>query len=201
MKNNIIQFTKEKESKVRAMCLLLEKIKGKSAIDLLREYDIELSPPINVSLLLDKMGVSVIAKDFSVIEREVEWEDKPILGAAISKGDSLAIFYNKTDTYNRKLFTIAHELGHCCKHADNLKIEHIELRTDNNDLDAHEIEANIFAGELLVPEVVLKPIYDSFILPSLKNLSSIFCVSTNVMAARLDYLKLAYLKDAVIDEE
>ena len=35
------------------MCTILEKIKGKNAETLLKDYQIALSPPINISKLLD----------------------------------------------------------------------------------------------------------------------------------------------------
>ena len=66
---------------------------------------------------------------------------------------------------------------------------------------SHEIEANIFAGELLIPKPLLLKKYKEFIIPSLKALSIIFGVSTNVMAARLDYLGLDYFKDIPLSEE
>lgn len=197
MENNIIEFYITKD-KVIYMCTILRKIQNKTALELLEEYGIELKPPIDVSTLLEKIGISVIAKDFSEVEKNSGVAFGTILGAAMSKNDNLAIFYKKTDTYNRKIFTIAHELGHCCKHAENLKISHIELRTDM--INEHETEANIFAGELLIPEKVLMPIYKKFIIPSLSALSEIFCVSTNVMAARLEYLGLDYFKDTDISE-
>lgn len=205
--NNIIMFslTNNKRKIITSggdyMCTILEKIKDKKPMDLLKEYDIPLEPPIDISSLLDRIGISVIAKDFTEMEERSKLEYGTILGAAFSKDDNLAIFYRKSDTYNRKIFTIAHELGHCCKHSENLKISHIELRTANRTLDVHEKEANIFAGELLIPETILMKNYNEFIIPSLKTLSIIFGVSTNVMAARLDYLNLDYYKDIIISEE
>lgn len=197
MKNNIIIYTKDR---VICMCTILQKIKNKTPLELLKENSIKLEPPIDIPLLLDRLGISSISKDFTDMEKKVGCENGEVLGAAISEGDSLAIFYRKFDTYHRKIFTIAHELGHCCKHTDNLKISHIELRT-NNSIEEHECEANIFAGELLIPETVLMPIYNKFVLPSLEALSKIFDVSTTVMAARLDYLGLSYFKDININEE
>lgn len=198
---NIVMFSKyTSEKRCCNMCEILKRIRNKTASDLLKEYDIKNEPPIDISLLLEKIGISLIAKDFSTLEKNSNYENNSILGAAISKDDDLAIFYKENDTYHRKIFTIAHELGHCCKHSENLKIEHIELRTVNS-MDRHEIEANIFAGELLIPYTALKNIYDDFLIPSLKYLSKIFNVSTNVMAARLDYLNLSYYKDIDINEE
>lgn len=201
--DNIINYTDACFKKYGGdnMCTILEKIKGKNAETLLKDYQIALSPPINISKLLDKIGISVIAKDFSDIEKRCGYENGSILGAAFSKNDNLAIFYRKSDTYNRKKFTIAHELGHCCKHSENLKIAHIELRTTYSQLDEHEIDANIFAGELLIPKDILMEKYRQFIIPSLKALAQIFGVSSNVMAARLDYLNLSYYKDTYLSEE
>lgn len=197
----IVIFNKyTSEKRCCNMCEILKRIKNKTASDLLKEYHIKSEPPIDIALLLENIGISLISKDFSNLEKQSGYENNSILGAAISKDDDLAIFYKENDTYHRKIFTIAHELGHCCRHSENLKIEHIELRT----LDCpnqHEMEANIFAGELLIPYNILKDIYDDFLIPSLKSLSKIFNVSTNVMAARLDYLNLSYYKDTDINEE
>lgn len=202
MNNNIINFLVAKEKSVMVMCTILEKIRGQAAIDLLVQYNIELVPPIDISLLLEQIGISLISKDFSELEKQCNIDSGSILGAAVSKGNNLAIFYRKQDTYNRKIFTIAHELGHCCRHADSLKINHVELRINSTTYDSkHEYEANVFAGELLIPEVVLLETYKQFLVPSLKFLSNLFCVSTNVMAARLDYLGLNYFKDIDITEE
>lgn len=203
--NNIICYTALIHKRTNRgddfMCAILEKINGKSALELLNEYNIALEPPIDISSLVDRIGISLIAKDFSIIERQSGCEIGSILGAAISNGNNLAIFYRKLDTYNRKIFTIAHELGHCCKHSENLKISHVEFRTSNSFSDKHEIEANIFAGELLIPHQILMDTYYSFIIPSLKTLSEIFGVSANVMSARMDFLGLDYYKDADISEE
>lgn len=200
--NNIINYNSTyKRYGGDHMCTILEKIKNKTPNDLLTEYRIDLTPPINISLLLEKIGISVISKDFSEAEDSVGYDRGSILGAAISNGDNLAIFYRKQDTYSRKIFTVAHELGHCCKHSENLKISHIELRTTDTIFDEHEIEANIFAGELLMPKKILLEKYKQFIIPSLQTLSTIFGVSTNVMAARLDYLHLDYYKDTSLSEE
>lgn len=203
--NNIIYFTDVKKRFLiqgdDIMCSILQKIKNKTPMELLNEYRIDLVPPIDISLLLEQIGISVISKDFTDVENIGNYPHGSILGAAISKGDDLAIFYRKNDTYNRKIFTVAHELGHCCLHTDDLKISHIEFRTVDTYKDKRERDVNIFAGQLLIPKHVLIPIYNKYILPSLKDLSEIFCVSTNVMAARLDYLRLNYFKDTKISEE
>lgn len=201
MKSNIILFRAFQKKEGITMCEILKNIQGKTALELLNNYNIELKPPINITQLLKNLKISAIATDFSKIEKEANIEPNLILGAALSVDESLTIFYREKDTYNRQLFTIAHELGHCCLDTDSLMINHLELRTDTVQQSNKEYKANVFAGELLIPEIPLKNIYNELIIPSLDTLAKIFGVSTNVMAARLDYLNLQYLKDTVISEE
>ena len=58
--------------------------------------------------------------------------------------------------------------------------------------DQHEKEADIFAGQLLVPLKRLQEVYLKLAVPSSITLASKFAVSVNVMEARLDYLKISY---------
>lgn len=180
------------------MCKILKKINGKTPLELLEIYNIPLDPPIQLSKLLKNIGISALGIDFTDIEQAANYERGRILGAAISKDDNLTIFYRKDDTKNRQRFTIAHELAHCCLHTENLQQNHIELRDDALIKTQKEIDTNIFAGELLIPEDILKQIHSQFYLPKLSSLASIFGVSTNVMAARLDYLSMPYFKDVEI---
>ena len=78
------------------------------------EYDVSQKPPVDISKLLENIGISTIAKDFSEIEHLMEADAGSILGAAFSNGNNLAIFYKKNESLHRKKFTIAHELAHCC---------------------------------------------------------------------------------------
>lgn len=197
MQNKIITFDKrKKEERDVVMCKILKNINGKTAFELLKIHDIPLEPPIQISQLLQRIGISTLGIDFTQIEKDAGYEYGRILGAAISKKDNLTIFYRKQDSKNRQRFTIAHELAHCCLHTDNLQQNHIELRENETVKDAKETEADIFAGELLIPEQSLVKVYNEFYVPSLKSLAKIFGVSTNVMAARLDYLSMSYFKDA-----
>lgn len=177
------------------MCKILKNIQGKNAAELLEKYNISLEPPINLSELLKKIGISTMGVDFSEIETKVNYESGRILGAAISKGDNLTIFYRKEDTENRQRFTIAHELAHCCLHSKNLEQNHVELRENEKNKNQREKDADIFAGELLIPIESLNNVYNKLLIPSLSSLAQIFKVSSNVMAARLDYLSMPYMKD------
>lgn len=205
--NNIIKFV-AKSKKYQGggdMCKILKKIKNKNPYELFNEYEISMNPPIDILNLLQKIGIQVIKRDFADIEKIMEVEEGSVLGAAFSNNEDLAIFYRAKDTLHRKKFTIAHELAHCCLHCPNDETNHIEYRLKpytnvSKEILKKEREANIFAGELLIPEESLSKIYHKMIIPTLSDLAEIFDVSTSVMAARLDYLKLPYFKDRTIEE-
>lgn len=184
------------------MCEILRKIRNKSAYALLEEYNIKQEPPIDIWSLLDGIGIIAIPMDFTDLEQEFNEPNGSILGAAISKGKSLTIFYQRDATSHRQKFTIAHELAHCCLHCPTDESSHVEYRTESyksyNLTDTYkrrEKEANIFAGQLLIPKDTLMRMYKKMLMPSLSTLSQIFDVSAAVMAARLDYLHLGYYKD------
>lgn len=65
---------------------------------------------------------------------------------------------------HRQRFTLAHELGHFCLHRPTLEGSvHVDKQILNRDAlteagtNRLEIEANAFASELLMPEVLFKP--------------------------------------------
>lgn len=199
MNNKIIYFinTKDRDD---IMCKILKEIQDLSAYELLAKYNVSIEPPIDISGLLSRIGILSIGTNFEEVEKKSGYEKNTILGATIVDEENVIIFYRKNDSLNRKRFTIAHELAHCCNDFDTLKNDHIELRNSEITLSGKEYEANIFAGNLLIPKSSLLKVYNKFLVPSLSALSSIFLVSSNVMAARLDYLNLPYLKDVNIDE-
>lgn len=201
---NIIQissYLQERKQGGANMCAILEAIRGRTPNELLEIYNMNIAPPIDLAQLLQKIGISTIVKDFSEMEASKGMDHGSILGAAISNGDNLTIFYRQKDNFHRRKFTIAHELAHCCLHCPENRSSHIQYRLKpfvnltEKELEK-EREANIFAGELLIPEDILMKYYKQMIVPSLTSLAEIFDVSTSVMAARLDYLNLAYYKDS-----
>lgn len=171
---------------------LMTSLRNKKPIDILRECGQEDQVPVDLGAIFDQLGIRVLAMDFSEIEKmEVMKENVSrrgrILGAVIAKGDTTAIFYSKADSVSshRYRFTVAHELGHLCLG----EIDHIEFRHDGDANEASEVEANIFAGELLIPKKSLERISRKLIVPTITSFASVFEVSETVMAARLSYLK------------
>ena len=175
------------------MCTVLKKIRNKSAIELLEEYGLDKTVPIDIEQLLRAIGISAIGKDFSELEKRLDKPKGSILGMLLSSGNNAAIFYRKDDSYNRRRFTIAHELAHAINHSDNEP--HIEYRMAEKEMEENPVEkdANIVAGEILIPLPLLKREYLKLDIPSSTVLANIFKVSQNVMEARLKYLKIFYV--------
>lgn len=184
----------KKEMREVHMCKPIRELYGKSADELLEMYGLQDSVPLDLSALLQKAGISVLPMDFSKIEQSKALKEQvekrgQILGALICIDDNAAIFYSHKDMVNghRYRFTIAHELAHCCITGEQ---NHIEFRRDSESVNDSELAANIFAGELLIPEGKLREIIGELLIPSINVLADIFAVSVNVMKARLDYLKI-----------
>lgn len=87
----------------------------------------------------------------------------------------------------RKRFAVAHDLGHWELHRD---IPGVNLFSESdveiNDSDPIEIEANIFASELLIPTKLIRPRYEDVYpdLQLIKNLANEFTVSLTCAALR-----------------
>lgn len=200
MKGKVLPFNVYKGRKSDVfMCKILRNIQGKTAQEIIAIYGND-ELPVDMEAIAKKIGIQVRAMDFTDIEKEVDLEPGIILGATVADGEDVSIYYRISDCDNRKKFTIAHEIAHCCLHTEDLIEQHIELRGNRRAQHGREYEANIFAGELLISEEKLKNIYDQLLRPSLSALCEIFEVSANVMAARLDYLNMPYFKDMGLRE-
>lgn len=80
-KGKIIFFTKEDG----IMYEVLKNMRTKSAMDLLKENGISLTPPINISLLLQRLGIKEVAADFSDIEKILQYDSGEILGITFAQ--------------------------------------------------------------------------------------------------------------------
>ena len=189
-------MTKVREFRVwfNDMCKVLKKIHNKTSEELLREYGVYDSIPVNLERLAKSIGISVLPMDFMELEGMLG-NHKSILGLTVISGNHAAIFYKKTDALNRVRFTIAHELAHCCFVGSNMKEPHIAYRLDEEDKDEEEKKMDIFAGELLIPFHKLKEEYMKLFLPNSPDLARIFKVSVNVMEARLNHLGVSHYSE------
>lgn len=181
-------------SKLGRRGIIMKKINliGLSAADILQKTGQENSVPVNLNKILKELGISAISTDFSNLEEIMSQELQklgPILGASLTtkEGDT-AIFYSSNPELmsdHRYRFTVAHELGHLCINGCK---NHVEFRHAAMADDKNERTANIFAGELLIPLVQLERVSSELLLPTPKNLATIFEVSETVMFARLKHL-------------
>jgi hypothetical protein len=91
-------------------------------------------------------------------------KEEPIVGAEgriiFSHGEAIITVNSSITLLGKKRFVLAHELGHFIMHKEKL-IAHIDNDQTLNDWyknGPHELEANSFAKELLMPEVSFKPL-------------------------------------------
>lgn len=187
---NLTVYSKEKGG--GHMCVPINKIYGKSALQVLNEFGNINDVPINLSILLKKIGISALPMNFSKLEQKLN--KGHILGLVLTTKKDAVIYYSEMDTPNRQRFTIAHELGHICSNLrpDSNDYPYIDWRIEEESNNEYEKTANIFAGELLIPLHSLKEVYLSMRFPSSKELAKVFGTSINVMEERLNYLGVSY---------
>jgi Zn-dependent peptidase ImmA (M78 family) len=113
---------------------------------------------------VDKAPVDVlaIATRLGIQHRAGELGDD-VSGLLMVKDGEAVIGYNRSHSRSRQRFTIAHEIGHYSLHyrADELFIDKgsLIMYRDGNATkgeDPHEREANAFAAELLMPELLVR---------------------------------------------
>ncbi len=95
-----------------------------------------------------------IAQEEGIEVREADLFD--ISGALRHEKEQWRIYVNRQDSPTRQLFTLAHELGHYFLHKDT-RPEFIDggfvlHREESTKYDIEEVEANEFAGNLIMPE-------------------------------------------------
>lgn len=144
-------------------------------------------------LLLDRHGLKTAPIDLELIVRkegleyeEVSYFDDELDALIIKYGDRMIAAVNKNHHIHRRRFSLAHELCHHLHHGDRTILED-RMTIDSDDegtstcgsrKDVYEREADIFAGELLVPLKLLKQHCNK----PIEEISSIFVVSPEVVS-------------------
>lgn len=136
------------------------------------------SIPTDLKKIFDKLGLQFI-----------ELEDPTDIDGAIIEIDGkprIAVL-NKSKSISRQRFTLAHELGHIfLSHNKRDFYEIVENESEVPDSPSEkakppkEIEADVFASELLIPYHQLKKHQDS--VNDLENISKLFQVSKDAMS-------------------
>lgn len=162
-----------------------------AALDLLESHGIH-SPPVDVERIARQLDVDVRYAPL----------DGGLSGALYRAEDGHAVLgVNNWHADVRQRFTIAHELGHLLLHPDELFVDGVLKRDDESSLAirSHEIEANAFAAELLMPrKLVLAEINKTLATNAtpdpkrlIEHLASLFDVSEQAMQFKLVNLGLA----------
>ncbi len=152
---------------------------------LLRQFNL-LSPGFSVNKLAEKLGVQVEGKSMN----------DDVSGLLVIKNDKAYIIYNSDQSFKRKRFTIAHELGHFFLHSKSKPLfvdKSKEVMYRNSDSSTGEImkerEANAFAAALLMPRCLIKEHISNFEdFEVVNSLAKKFNVSTQAMSFRLSNL-------------
>jgi Zn-dependent peptidase ImmA (M78 family) len=140
----------------------------------------------NVPLPVDPVQ---IARDLGIDVYEAEMDDGVLAALVKEEGQDPTILLNETDSPNRQRFSCAHELGHYIRRRED-EYEYVDRRDvlSSEGTDPDEIFANSFAAALLMPEDVVRDLYqpDS----SIFRIAQRFSVSPEAMRYRLQTLGL-----------
>lgn len=162
--------------------------------ELLQQNNI-VAPPVNVEQIVNTVGIIV---------RKKQNKDSDISGFLFRDNKKTVIGVNSSNSLPRQRFTVAHELGHYLLHSqgdDGLYVDRgfeVMFRDDHSSdgINTEEREANLFAAELLMPELFLREdlaaisgldlVDDVFI----KQLARKYKVSFQAMLFRLTNLQM-----------
>jgi len=146
----------------------------KMAGKVLKESHIQ-NPPVDLVAILRRHGIEY---------EEVEDFPETVDALIIEVGTKVYAAVNSRHHLHRRRFSLAHELGHYFLHKDGKFEEPITIDSppsEENEFgskDPAEIEADLFAGELLVPLEMLK----LHVKKGIPELSRIFLVSDQVVS-------------------
>jgi Zn-dependent peptidase ImmA (M78 family) len=154
-----------------------------------------------------RVPVERIAERYGIDIRREAIDDEAISGfIARQSGRNAIIGVNNIHSSTRQRFTIAHELGHFFLHGDQGQQEvhidrtqqfQVKLRgpASSQGVDNEEMEANLFAAELLMPARFLVRDFQGFDPTdeddeTVADLAEKYGVSEQAMSIRLAYLGL-----------
>jgi len=124
----------------------------KKTTSLLKKYDVW-KIPVDLELLAHRMGLRVDYSDLG--------EDVSGVIVIAEKGGDIGI--NSEHSNIRQRFTLAHEIGHYVLHRNSKDLfidksyaKMFRNQNSSNGTDRVEIQANIFASTLLMPEIKIR---------------------------------------------
>lgn len=116
--------------------------------------------PVDILDTIEKNGIQTIPLDIESVYRFYGISiqripmDKEISGILEKRRNGWSIFINQWHHPKRQRFTLAHELGHYFLHGNtnNKFIDNTLFLRINETTDQMETDADMFAGELLMPK-------------------------------------------------
>jgi len=152
--------------------------------DVLQRF--QASAPVDISGLAKAMGVNVWESD--VLPGDVSGQ---ILLDPLNGGsEGYSILVRSTDSYVRRRFTVAHELGHFVLHRTSIGSLFSEDNLYRSGLPNQlEIEANRYAANVLMPVRLVRQHIEAYG-PDVAKLAQAFEVSEAAMKIRLEGLFL-----------
>jgi len=133
------------------------------------------APPVDLLTILRTYGINY---------EEMEDFPETVDALIIEDGTSVYAAVNARQHPHRQRFSLAHELGHYFLHREGNRAESVTIDTPPSEeseigtKDPAETEADLFAGELLVPLEMLRPNVHK----GIPELAKIFLVSEQVIA-------------------
>lgn len=122
-------------------------------------------------------------------------------GYLIRKGEKVCIFVNQGIELTRKRFTIAHELGHFMLHSKESQLNFCLIENFKyfyEYLSPNEKEANIFVGELLMPQGLFTAAIGKST-PSIQKVQELAKeFQTSLTATAIRYMELCSFTCAVV---
>ena len=145
--------------------------------DWIRDY--QLRAPVDVKRMASDLGIAILELD----DMPVGASGKLFQDRKSRSGWSIGV--NKSDSFTRKRFTIAHELSHFLLHRNyitNGVIDDVLYRSEHLS-GAQETEANKFAANILMPYGLLQSVASRAV--NVDELARTFGVSPQAMSIRL----------------
>ena len=175
--------------------LVRRKLIRERAVELLDRFDIT-KAPVGVVKLAERLGARVV--------KDPAPDDLSGFLLRNTQKNVVIIGVNENHSLNRRRFTIGHELGHFLLHkGEELHVDkrwsgyHLKKRSAESSAgtDIEEMEANLFAAELLMPVSFLDRDLEKLAPLSLsdeqkiKKLAELYKVSEQALTLRLTYLE------------
>jgi len=150
------------------------------ALDVLEASGIA-KPVVNAVAIADKNGIQV-----KEIEMPTSYDDV----AGFYNEKEKTIYVAKDDKSTRKLFTVAHELGHIFLGHKNYSVL-LRIPKEDTLYSKEEKEANAFAAHLLMPSFLLKEYLEKYHLgrSNYREMAELFGVPLTAMKVQLEYLR------------